>query len=188
MNVSKSLKIWVTGGYFDDSGECFVKEIDIFKKTESDIIRYTPPNNLLVPKKGFTGATWMGEPAKSHLLVCGFSSLYRFSPPKWQLTGILHQPCMNDLHHVSVYNQKIYVVNTGLESIDIFNEEGFFIGSYSFHPAWLNRKRQNGKTPSDKNWKLLLNVGWEGRSFLFTDNPPQLEYYKSYKKNFHQQK
>ncbi|ETR71908.1 MAG: hypothetical protein OMM_02133 [Candidatus Magnetoglobus multicellularis str. Araruama] len=190
MSKSKRFKVWVTGGYFDNTGECFVKEIDIFKQTTSDIIRFTPPSNLLVPQKGFTGANWMGKPLTSDLLVCGFCAIFRFSPPDWKLSGILHQPCMNDLHHVAIYDEKIYIVNTGLESIDVFDKSGFYQGSYSFHPAWLSRERQNGITPSkdEVEWQSLLKVGWEERSFSLTDQPPTEDYYQSEKELFHQKK
>jgi len=186
MSNSKSLKIWVSGGSFDNTGECFIQEVDVFQKTKSDIIRFAPPNSLLVPRKGFTGACWMGKARKSDLLVCGFSALFRFSPPNWKLTGILHQPCMNDLHHVAVCDQKIYIVNTGLESIDIFDILGVYQGSFSFHPAWINKERLNGITPSRKEWVPLLEVGWQERSFSITDDPPDEEYYQSDKSNFHQ--
>lgn len=182
----KNLKVWVTGGYFDNSGECFIQEVDILQKTKSDVIRFTPSDNLLIPRKGFTGATWMSEPGKSDMLVCGFCSLFRFSPPHWKLSGVLHQPCMNDLHHVAVNEQKIFIVNTGLETIDIFDKYGFFTGSYSFHPAWLNRERQNEITPSAENLPSLLKAGWQERQFSITDTPPLGDYYQGDKGNFHQ--
>lgn len=191
MYALKNLKVWVTGGYFDKTGECFVREIDILKKIKSDVIRFTPPVNLLVPQKGFTGANWVEKPGRSDLLVCGFCSIFRFSPPDWKLSGILHQPCMNDLHHVAIYDQKIYIVNTGLESIDIFSILGSYQGSYSFHPAWLNKERQNGITPSKdiKEWQSLLKIGWQKkRSFSIIDQAPSEDYYHSDEIFFHKKK
>jgi len=188
MNNPNQNKVWVTGGYFDSTGECFIFEIDFFSNQKNKIIRYIPPEDLLVPRKGFTGAVWCGVPGKSDLLVCGYCALYRFSPPDWKITGTLHQPCMNDLHHVNLYKDNIYLVNTGLDTIDVFDITGHFKGNFTFQPGWINNVRQEGITPSVKQWKELTQLGWnyDLRNRQITDSPPEGGYYESNKCNFHQ--
>ncbi|BBM87109.1 hypothetical protein [Candidatus Uabimicrobium amorphum] len=182
--MGKESRIWVTGGYFDESGEGFVYEVDVFGSNVEKIIRFTPPEDLLVSRKGFTGATWVGTPGQSDLLVCGFCAVFRFSPPHWDLSGVLHQPCMNDLHHITVNQGKIFVVNTGVESIDIFDLPGNFVGNHCFQPSWLNKERLHGITPARQDWPKLLKRGWTKQDTPIVDAPPTKDYYQSDKENF----
>lgn len=179
-------EVFVIGGYFDNSGEGFVYKIDVFNAVKSKIVSFTPQEDLRVPRKGFTGAAWIGKPQHSDLLVCGFSAIYRFSPPNWKLSGVLHQKCMNDLHSVNIHNNLIFIANTGLETIDVFNLEGLFIGSYSLQPGWLNKERQSDVTPTKENWKELLNIGWQTKSTVIDNQPLTDVYYKTSKTNFYQ--
>jgi len=95
------MKILATLGYFDASGEGVVLEVALARGTQRTIVRQVIPEQLRVAGKGFTGATWTDEPGRSDLIVCGFNALYRYSMPELRHTGILHQPCMNDLFELT---------------------------------------------------------------------------------------
>ncbi|MDI1443605.1 hypothetical protein [Polyangium sp. 6x1] len=142
------MKLLVTVGYFDASGEGRLVEVDLERRTQRTRLAHVPQAPLHVPEKGFTGAAWSGAPGTSTLFVCGASAVFGVNPREWSITSTWHQPCMNDLHHVTVAEDRVYVVNTGLESIDVFSLEGSFLGSHALHPGWLSAARQNGFSPA----------------------------------------
>lgn len=173
------MSVLVSGGYFDDSGEGVLWLVDLERGHAEIVCAHLPPASLSVSGKGFTGAAWSGLPGQSDLVVCGFNAVYRVSPQSWEVTGLLHQPCMNDLHHVAVIGERIHVVNTGLDSVDVFDPAGRFLGSYGTGPTWLQAARLSGLSPARTDWTDLLAPGWTLRSFELADSPPFGAYYES---------
>ncbi|GMV43173.1 MAG: hypothetical protein AMXMBFR64_48890 [Myxococcales bacterium] len=183
------MNVIVSGGTFDDSGDGILWHVDLERGSAETVLLHRPPPGLSVKGKGFTGASWLGPPGQSELLVCGFNAVYRVSASRWEVTGLLHQPCMNDLHHVAVIQGKVYVVNTGLDSVDVFDVAGRFVGSHCTGPAWLQARRLSGVSPSRSDWQGLLDPGWDLRSFEAADSPPRGAYYEtrsSVEQPFHQ--
>ncbi|MEM9489131.1 MAG: hypothetical protein AAGC55_08300 [Myxococcota bacterium] len=154
------MKVLVTLGWFNDPGEGGLVEIDLARCTQEVLLTYLPPPPLRVAGKGFTGAAWTGQPGSSNLLVCGYCALYHVAVDSWTIETIWHQPCWNDLHHVAVSAERIYVVNTGLESIDLYTLDGLFVGSHVLHPGWLSAARLTGYTPARADLPRLHNVHW----------------------------
>ena len=142
------MKTWGTLGYFDNRGDGQIIELDAGTGTSRQVLAFDPPPGLVVPKKGFTGATWTAAAGKGDLLVCGSAAVYRFHGTSLDLVGTLTQPSFNDLHGVTVAGDRIYVVNTGLDCIDTFDLAGRFLGSLSFDAPWLLASRQTGDVPN----------------------------------------
>lgn len=181
-----ALKALVTGGYFDDSGEGVVWEVDFRSGRASEVVRWTPPHHLRVPTKGFAGGSrgWGGA-----LYVAAHACVVRIDPARGSVTGVLHQPCMNDLHHVASIEDCLYVSNTGLGSVDVFDKGGAFLGSHSFLPAWVNGRRLQGEDPAD--WDAVLKAGWGAEPPQFGSvHPPDDGYHSADRRSapFHQQK
>ena len=93
------------------------------------------------PARDFLGLAWLGAPGKSDLVACAHAGLCRIDPTTWTVNGVLHQPCMNDLHHVAVHDGRLLVVNTGLDRIDVFETSGQFMGGWDLSPAWIAAQR-----------------------------------------------
>ncbi|UQA58612.1 hypothetical protein [Polyangium aurulentum] len=172
------MRFLVTVGYFDASSEGRLVEIDLERGTQRPLLAYVPPEPLRVPEKGFTGAAWSGRPGASTLFVCGSSAVYQVDPRAWSVTAIWHQRCMNDLHHVAVEDDRVYVVNTGLEAIDVFSLDGLFLGSHALHPGWLSAARQGGFSPARDALPALIDARWPHRTADVTASEPPLgDYY-----------
>jgi hypothetical protein len=154
------MRYLVTVGYFDDSGEGRLLEIDLERGAQAVRFVYTPPEPLRVPEKGFTGAAWSAEPGASALLVCAPCAVHVVDPGSWSIKATWHEPCWNDLHHVAVAGDRVYVVNTGLESVDVLTLEGQFLGSHALHPGWLSAARQRGLAPERDALPALLDARW----------------------------
>lgn len=151
------MRALVTGGYFDEGGDGVIWEVNLATERAEVRLRWTPPRHLHVPTKGFAGGS-IG--ANGQLYVAAHAAVVRVDLGRDEVTGLLHQPCMNDLHHVTAHQGQLYVANTGLGAVDIFSEDGTFTGSHALLPAWANARRIAGEDPEAPP----VNPGWEGVS------------------------
>jgi hypothetical protein len=120
----------VTGGFFDGSSEGYIGKIvlNIHNNEVSlyfeEILISEPPNpNLRVKNKGFSGGSLHGN----LLWLCSANQVLGYSLANFELQHVIDDPLFNDLHYVLAEDDGLYVVNTGLESIDYFNYSGELI-------------------------------------------------------------
>ena len=153
------MKVLVTGGYFDDSCEGFLDEVDLVDGSTRRLIRHIPEAALRVPTKGFTGSVRLDE---TTLLVCSFNAVHRIDLARGEETGRLTQPDFNDLHSVGFDAQtgQIHVCNTGLDAIEVFNTTGRFLGRHATSPAWFERERLDGAAVERQCYPDLMATGW----------------------------
>jgi hypothetical protein len=151
-----SMRLLVTGGFFDDSGECWVERVSP-NGDRLRVLTFSPPAPCLVKSKGFTGACALGD----DILICSFNAVWRFNP-RWELVGRLHQPDFNDLHGVAFDPgaQHVIVVNTGLDSVEVFDLDGRLRGRHSMTPAWFEHARQGLRSVPRAAFPPLLSAGW----------------------------
>lgn len=171
------MKVLVTMGFFDDSGECRLVEVNLDTGRHETRLSFFPPEPLRLAEKGFTGAAWSGPVGSSTLFVCGSNAVFQVDPNGFDVVDVWHQPCMNDLHHVAVTRERVYVVNTGLEAIDVFSRDGLFLGSHALHPGWISAQRQAGSSPSRQDWSLLRDAHWPPRVDRLRHDEPSGDYY-----------
>jgi hypothetical protein len=157
MEADVGLSFLVTGGYFDDSGECVVWHVEPAQERADVLLRWTPPAHLKVPRKGFAAGALASD---GSLYVAAHAAVVRMDPSRATVTGVLHQPDFNDLHHVAVAEGRLYIANTGLGTVDLHDLEGRFIGSHAVLPLWMNHRRMSGEDPPD--WRAALDRGWTG--------------------------
>ena len=153
------MKLLVTGGYFDDGGDGVVWLVDLAEERADVLLRWTPPAHLRVPGKGFAGGTLTPD---GTLYLAAHAAVVRADPRHAEVTGIIHQPCMNDLHHVAHHGGLLYVANTGLSAVDVFGADGTFRGSHALLPAWANARRMGGEDPPEGEPPVA--PGWSGRA------------------------
>lgn len=151
------VKVLVTGGYYDDGGDGVIWCVDFTTQRAEVVLRWRPPPHLLVPSKGFAGGS-LGPDGL--LYVAAHAAVVRVDPLRAVVTGVLHQPCMNDLHHVAAQRDRLYVSNTGLSAVDVFTLDGTFLGSHALLPGWASARRLEGSDlPADWTQRSL---GWQG--------------------------
>lgn len=151
------MKALVTGGYFDQGGDGVVWLVDLAAERAEVLLRWTPPAHLRVPTKGFAGGS-LG--ADGLLYVAAHAAVVRIDPVRAKVTGVLHQPCMNDLHHVAAIDDRLHVSNTGLGAVDVLDLDGRFLGSHALLPAWANARRIQGDDfPAEAP---PVRPGWSG--------------------------
>ncbi|MEM5505588.1 hypothetical protein WNY81_12050 [Shewanella frigidimarina] len=121
----------VTGGFFDGSSEGYIGKVFLLRskskkislRFEVSIITEPPTPSLRVKNKGFAG----GSIYNNHLWLCSSNQVLAYSLPDFELTQVIDDPLFNDLHYVLPEKDGLFVVNTGLESLDYFNYDGKLI-------------------------------------------------------------
>ena len=151
------MKALVTGGYFDAGGDGALWQVDLSAERAEKVLGWEPPQHLLVPGKGFAGGC---RGPDGSLYVAAHAAVVRIDLCRGRVTGTLHQPCMNDLHHVAVHEDRLYVSNTGLGAVDVLGMNGHFYGSHALLPAWVNTRRMGVEDPPGL---AHLWPGWDGR-------------------------
>jgi hypothetical protein len=164
-----------------DPGFGRIAAVDLDREEAEIVLEWLPPPHLRTSGKSFLGIAWLGIPGKSDLIVCAHGGLCRIDPTAWTVRGVLHQPCMNDLHHVAVHEGRLLVTNTGLDRVDVFEMSGQFVGGWDLSPAWIAAKRLGGCNPSRQSWADALRPGWEPKSIALDNEsfPPNLEQFAS---------
>ena len=166
------LTFLVTGGYFDTSGECVIWHVDLEREQARPFLRWTPPAHLLVPRKGFAGGCRTGP---GLLYTVAHCAVVRVDVSRAEVSGVLYQPSFNDLHHVAIWAERLYVANTGLGAVDIHELQGRFVGSHTLLPTWANHWRMAGEDP--RNWEDVLENTWDGREPVSWPLPPEEDGY-----------
>jgi hypothetical protein len=153
------MRVLVTGGYFDASGECFIDRVDLERGSRERMLSFVPPEPHRLAEKGFTGGVWLDDDT---LLVCSFDTVWRFQPSTGRCTGRLHQPDFNDLHDVAFDPEAahIFICNTGLDALEIFALDGRFVGRVATSPAWFEAARQRGAGVERSEFAQVLTAGW----------------------------
>jgi len=154
-----------------DPGFGRIFAVDLDREDAELVLEWLPPPSLRTSGKGFLGIAWLGIPGKSDLVVCAHAGLCRIDPRTWTVKGVLHQPCMNDLHHVAIHDGRLLVTNTGLDRVDAFDMSGQFVGGWDLSPAWITAERMAGCNPSRASWADALRRGWELESRALQDEP-----------------
>jgi hypothetical protein len=170
------VKVLITGGYFDASGECFIDEVDLARGVSRRMLSFFPAPNVRVPAKGFTGGCWLDS---TTLLVCSFNAVHRIDTNNWRETGRLEQADFNDLHHVShdAGTGHIFVCNTGLDSVEVFDSTGRFVARHATSPAWFEKERLEGQAVDRARYPELLSAGWSGAGGDVPRTHPRDAYY-----------
>lgn len=181
------MRLLVTGGYFDSSGECFVDRLDPELRTRERLLSFVPPAPHQMPGKGFTGAAWLDDDT---FLACSFDAIWRFEPATGRCTGRLHQPDFNDLHGLAVDHTaaQLHVCNTGLDSIETFDPRGRFLGRAAMTPAWFEAARQQGAAVARDAFERVLAAGWESAPTPPLEAPAGDYYHRPGDEPFHRSK
>lgn len=115
----------VTGGFFDGTSQGYIGELTLRRDGEQvsfmpRLICEPPDPRLRVVNKGFAG----GSCHDGVLWLCSANQVLGFSLDDLRLVRVIDDPAFNDLHHVLAEDRRLWVVNTGLESLDELDYDG----------------------------------------------------------------
>lgn len=156
-----ALSVLVTAGAFEASDGVLV-HVDLDRERAEVWSRWTPPPRLSVHGKGFAG----GSIHDGRLYVAAHAAVVRWDLETATVDGTLHQPDFNDLHGVSVVDDRLLVVNTGCDAIERFDLDGRFLARHGMLPGWVQARRMDGDDP--ESFDEACMVGWDGAAPRWT--------------------
>ena len=86
------------------------------------IIEYTSPPDV-ISEKGANNVFKAGSLIKNKLYLCTQTEVMIYSFPELELIRYISLPCFNDLHHVTVIDNTIAVVSTGLDMLVLIDRD-----------------------------------------------------------------
>ena len=105
----------------------FVIPVESIVQNLGGVILYDPDKNEIVKQyvhdKKWRGQRvgWRGGKYFDHFLIAtDWTDLHYFDVMNWKYIKSFKKREFNDLHYVEVFDSKLYVVNTGLDAIEIF--------------------------------------------------------------------
>jgi len=104
----------------------FVIPVESIFENKGGVILYNPITNEIekqyVHDKEWIRVGWRGGKLYGdYLIATDWNELHFFNVRKWQYEKSFSKNTFNDLHYIEINNDKLYVVNTGLDAIEVFN-------------------------------------------------------------------
>jgi len=103
----------------------FIIPVESINQNKGGVILYDPKENKIlkqyVHEKKWKRCGWRGGKLfGDYLIATDWSYLHYFNVKKWEYEKQFEHNTFNDLHYVEVYKKFLYVVNTGIDAIEIF--------------------------------------------------------------------
>ncbi len=144
----------ITGGFFDGTSEGYIGKVilkrnvgDVSLNFQASIITEPPTPRLRVKNKGFAGGSIHGN----KLWLCSANQVLAYSLPDLELKQIINDPFFNDLHYVLAEKNGLYIVNTGLESLDHFSYDGQLLA----RTLLTSESRTQSRTSSSSEFRII---------------------------------
>jgi hypothetical protein len=105
----------------------FIIPVESISANKGGIILYDPINNKIlkqyVHNKKWRRSGWRGGILyNDYLIATDWTELHYFNIKKWKYEKSYTKSTFNDLHYLKIHDNKLYVVNTGIDAIEIFND------------------------------------------------------------------
>jgi hypothetical protein len=101
--------------------------VESIHQNKGGVIIYDPVKNEIIKqyvhtrqwkRNGWRGGAICGD----YLIATDWTDLHYFNYKTWTYEKTFTKNTFNDLHYLKIHNNKLYVVNTGLDAIEIFND------------------------------------------------------------------
>jgi len=103
----------------------FIIPVESIHQNKGGVILYDPIKNTIVKqythtrewkRNGWRGGVLYGD----YLIATDWTHLHYFNYKTWQYEKSFTHNTFNDLHYLKIHEDKLYVVNTGLDAIEVF--------------------------------------------------------------------
>jgi len=105
----------------------FIIPVESIAKQLGGVILYDPVKHEIVKqyvhnkkwiRNGWRGGTICGD----YFLATDWQEIHYFNIKKWKYEFSKSKSTFNDLHYLQIFNDQLYVVNTGLDAIEVFQD------------------------------------------------------------------
>lgn len=106
----------------------FIIPIESICQKKGGVIIYDPEKNKILEqyvhnKKWEYRVGWRGGILyNDYLIATDWTDIHYFNHSKWQYEKTFKKDTFNDLHYLNIKDDQLFVVNTGLDTVEIFND------------------------------------------------------------------
>jgi len=138
--------------------------VESIVQNKGGVILYDPFENKIV-KQYVHNRTWKrvgwrgGVIYGKYLIATDWNELHYFNLERWEYEKSFRKNTFNDLHYLLIRKDKLFVVNTGLDAIEIFEDpfepkflEIIFV--FKSNPKKFRPRKINLKLPYNEEYKL----------------------------------
>lgn len=105
----------------------FIVPVESIKHNKGGVILYDPINNVIekqyIHNKIWKRSGWRGGLLhEDYLIATDWTDLHYFNIKNWKYERSVTKSTWNDLHYLYMYEGKLYIVNTGIDAIEIAND------------------------------------------------------------------
>ena len=105
----------------------FILPVESIVQNKGGVVLYDPDSNEILKQyvhdKEWKRTGWRGGKLHGdYLIATDWTDLHYFNVKEWKYEKTFTKKSFNDLHYVEIHNNKLYVVNTGLDAIEIFRK------------------------------------------------------------------
>lgn len=99
--------------------------VESIVQNKGGVILYDVDNNKILKQyvhdKEWKRCGWRGGKLVGNILIAtDWTDLHYFDVDKWEYRKTFRKATFNDLHYVEIFDGYLYVVNTGLDAIEVF--------------------------------------------------------------------
>ena len=103
----------------------FIIPVESIIQNLGGVILYDPIKNIIIKQyvhnKKWTRVGWRGGKVfEDNLITTDWNSIHYFDIKKWKYIKSFQKSSFNDLHYIELKKNKLFIVNTGLDAIEIF--------------------------------------------------------------------
>lgn len=105
----------------------FIIPVESISQQKGGVILYDPEDNKILAQY-VHDKTWKyrvgwrgGILYKDYLIATDWTELHYFNHSTWKYERTFKKKSFNDLHYLNIKDDKLYVVNTGIDTIEIFD-------------------------------------------------------------------
>ena len=101
--------------------------VESIKFNTGGVILYDPIKNV-IEKQYIHGKKWKrsgwrgGVLHGDHLIATDWTDLHYFNVKKWEYEKSVTKTTWNDLHYLFIHENKLYIVNTGIDAIEVTDD------------------------------------------------------------------
>ena len=103
----------------------FIIPVESIGQNKGGVILYNPVKNRIVKEyvhnKQWLRSGWRGGVIHNDCLIAtDWQDLHYFDLGKWEYIKSFQKNTFNDLHYLAIQGKRLYVVNTGLDAVEVF--------------------------------------------------------------------
>ena len=105
----------------------FILPVESIVQNKGGVVLYDPESNKIIKQyvhnkqqQGIRVGWRGGKLYDQYLIVTDFTDLHYFNVKKWKYEKSFKKDTFSNLHYIGIYDDRLYVVNTGLQAIEIF--------------------------------------------------------------------